>query len=236
MKAATTSDSYCGAAEATCRHCLARHPATGGALSAAEVAEIHLERRRVCLSARRRLAAKTGGDAALINLTVGVVKISPASAGGRTEGAGVVFAPDIVSPSDGTITTLTDCEMCCFSSAGLRRLFARHPRLQERFLRHSLESLHRAREQAALLNRPRALERVAGLFWSCARASETRGDLSGEISMPMRGAEMAALLGLAKETVSRCVSILRQDGHLRPLGRHRFAVPNPQSLREVCDG
>ena len=235
------SGRFCGETRATCAHCLARHPAAGGALSAEEVAEIHLERSRIRLPARRRLAAKAGTGAALINLTAGVVKISPKRvrgvAGGADDaGVGVVFAPDIVSPQDGAITALADCEMCCFSSAGLRRLFARHPRLQERFLRHSLESLHRAREQAALLNRPRAMERVAALFWSCARAAETRGERGGEIAMPMRGVEMAALLGLSKETVSRCVSALRADGHLRPLDRTRFVVPDMHALRALCGG
>ena len=259
------SEVRCGGAE-TCGWCLARHPAVGGALSEEEVAEIHLDRRRIRLAARRRLTEKIGGDAALINLTVGAVKISPmAGAGERgkvgpagadanglvgpagpdangvggvegVEGVGVIFAPDIVSPRDGAITALTDCEVCCFSAAGLRRLFARHPRLQERFLRHSLEALHRAREQAALFNRPRAMERVAGLFWSCVRASASRGGVGGEVVMPMRGVEMAALLGLSKETVSRCVSALRTDGLLRPLGRSRFGVPNPDALREVCGG
>ena len=263
---AARSEVRCGGAE-TCGWCLARHPAVGGALSEEEVAEIHLDRRRIRLAARRRLTEKIGGDAALINLTVGAVKISPmAGAGERgkvgpagpggpdangvggvegaggvggvegVEGVGVIFAPDIVSPRDGAITALTDCEVCCFSAAGLRRLFARHPRLQERFLRHSLEALHRAREQAALFNRPRAMERVAGLFWSCVRASASRGGVGGEVVMPMRGVEMAALLGLSKETVSRCVSALRTDGLLRPLGRSRFGVPNPAALREVCGG
>lgn len=223
----------------TCGWCLARHPAAGGALSEAEIDEIHQDRRRIRLPSRRRLTKKIGGDTALINLTSGAVKISPTNGGGGDivgGGLGIVFAPDIVSPRDGAITALTDCEMCCFSPTGLHRLFERHPRLQERFLRHSLEALHRAREQAALLNRPRAMERVAGLFWSCARASESRGEESGEITMPMRGAEIAALLGLSKETVSRCVSALRAEGLLRPLTRSRFAVPHPAALREVCDG
>ena len=214
-----------------------------------------MDGRRIHLPARRRLTARLGGDAALINLTSGVVKISPTAAArkegkgdgtgtggdgmggdGGGVGVGVIFAPDIVSPADGMITALSDCQMCCFSSAGLRRLFGRHPRLQERFLRHSLESLHRAREQAALLNRPRAMERVAGLFWSCVRAAEARGEGGGEIAMPMRGTEMAALLGLSKETVSRCVSALRTGGLLRPLGRQRFGVPNPAALRAACGG
>ena len=218
----------------TCGHCLARHPAAGGALSCEEVADIHSDGRRIFLPARRRLTPRMAGDSALINLTSGAVKIVPTPK--LAGGVGVIFAPDIVSPSDGAITALSDCEMCCFSSAGLRRLFARHPRLQGRFLSHSLESLHRAREQSALLNRPRAIERVAGLFWSCVRAAETRGDIGGGVVMPMRGVEIAALLGLSKETVSRCVSALRSDGLLRPLGRSRFGVPNPDALREICSG
>ena len=225
----------------TCGHCLARHPAAGGALSCSEVMDIHSDGKRVFLPARRRLTSRMAGDSALINLTAGAVKIFPSPNAARSgnsgaAGVGVIFAPDIISPSDGAITALSDCEMCCFSSSGLRRLFARHPRLQERFLRHSLESLHRAREQATLLNRPRAMERVAGLFWSCVRAAETRGAGVEDIAMPMRGAEMAALLGLSKETVSRCVSALRTKGLLRPLGRSRFGVPKPEALREICGG
>ena len=79
---AARSEVRCGGAE-TCGWCLARHPAVGGALSEEEVAEIHLDRRRIRLAARRRLTEKIGGDAALINLTVGAVKISPMAGAGE---------------------------------------------------------------------------------------------------------------------------------------------------------
>ena len=218
-------------------------------LSEAEAAEIHLERTRLRLPAGRRLTARAGRGAALINLTAGAVKIASAgnaSAGtgkagrtGRTGwvGVGVVFAPDIVSPRDGEVVALSDCELCCFSEAGLRRLFSRHPRLQESFLRHSLEALRRAREQAALLSRPRAAERVAALLWSAVRAAGLRdGGDDCAVAMPMRNTEAALLLGLSKETVSRCLAELRTAGLLHPVGRRRYQVPDPDALREMCGG
>ena len=222
-------------------------------LSEAEAAEIHLERTRLRLPAGRRLTARAGRGAALINLTAGAVKIASAgnasagtgkagSAGGAGRGwvgvgVGVVFAPDIVSPRDGEVVALSDCELCCFSEAGLRRLFSRHPRLQESFLRHSLEALRRAREQAALLSRPRAAERVAALLWSAVRAAGLRdGGDDCAVAMPMRNTEAALLLGLSKETVSRCLAELRTAGLLHPVGRRRYQVPDPEALREMCGG
>ena len=224
-------------------------------LSEAEAAEIHLERTRLRLPAGRRLTARAGRGAALINLTAGAVKIASAGnalagtgkagkagkagSAGRWVGVGVgvVFAPDIVSPRDGEVVALSDCELCCFSEAGLRRLFSRHPRLQESFLRHSLEALRRAREQAALLSRPRAAERVAALLWSAVRAAGLRdGGDDCAVAMPMRNTEAALLLGLSKETVSRCLAELRTAGLLHPVGRRRYQVPDPDALREMCGG
>jgi len=176
-----------GCDEEVCRYCLGRHPAAGGALSQAETDLIHRYRARRRLRAHERLCAAGRAPPFFIgNIIEGVVKLSFAADPDAVDA--LLFPGDFLGPFGDagptcTAAALTDCELCCFQSAGLHRVFDRHPRLRENFMQHFAHAVERAREDAAKLRRPQAAARVAALlniFAARAVASAGDGDDGGD--------------------------------------------------------
>ncbi len=170
----------------------------------------------------------------LANLVAGAVKLTAVDAPDSVDA--LLLSPDFIGPFAGgeslSAVALSRCELCCFDQASLAQVFARHPRLQARFLRHFMDALARLRAESALLLRPQASAKVAALLWMLAR----RHPPGAEIALPLKGVEVAELLGLAAETVSRMMSRLRADRIIQPLGRGRFRVPDLDRLRQFADG
>ena len=243
--------------DAVCRHCLGRHPATGGMLSRAETDLIHEHRTRLRFGARETICRRGKAPPFFIgNLISGVLKLSFAATPGEVDA--LLFPGDFLGPFGDsaavtcTAAALSDCELCCFEGAGLHRVFARHPRLQENFLQHFADAIERARQDAAKLRRPQATARVAALLTIFAeRADAERSgngngasndpsgkappNKAGKVQLPLRRTEMALLLGLTTETVSRCLSRMRHNGIIRPLSRHSILIKNRPRLEALAE-
>lgn len=228
--------------EEVCRYCLGRHPATGGMLSQAETDLIHAHRKRRRFRAHQSICAAGRAPPFFIgNLIEGVVKLSFAAPGAVDA---LLFPGDFLGPFSGgrptcTAAALTDCELCCFQSAGLHRVFERHPRLQENFLQHFAEAVERAREDAAKLRRPQAAARVAALLNIFAARAVDDADGAGgtgdiEVKLPLRRAEMGLLLGLSPETVSRALGRMRDAGIIRPVSRRAWLIKDPPQLESLA--
>ncbi|MGI9310186.1 MAG: Crp/Fnr family transcriptional regulator [bacterium] len=227
--------------EALCRQCLGRHPAVGDLLSEDDKAFIHRYRKRLRFAPGERICAHRKLPPFVIgNLTAGVIKLTFPTVPGRV--GALLFPGDFLGPfSDSasvhySASALSDCELCCFEGAGLHRVFARYPTLQQNFLRHFAESLERAREDAAKLRRPQAAARVAALLRLFAeRADDEREHGEREVELPLTRAETALLLGLTTETVSRCLSRMRRDGIIRPHSRHHMTIKSPPRLKALAE-
>ncbi len=222
--------------ESVCRHCLGRHPATGDMLSEAEKDYIHRYRKRLRFKAGETICAEGRTAPFFIgNIISGVVKL--AFSGAPAEVGALLFPGDFLGPFGNsamvtcTAGALSDCELCCFEGAGLHSVFERHPRLQENFLQHFADAVERAREDAAKLRRPQAAARVAALLQLFAE----HADGEREVQLPLRRVEIALLLGLTTETVSRCLSQMRRDGIIRPLSRYCMMIKNPPRLRALAE-
>ncbi len=223
---------------AACRHCLGRHPATGGVLSEAEAGIIHQHRTRQSFRARKTICIEGQTPPFFIgNIISGVIKL--AFSGVPGEVSALLFPGDFLGPFGTpeavscTASALSDCELCCFEGTGLHRVFAHHPNLQENFLQHFADAVERARADAAKLRRPQAVARVAALLRIF--ADHTDDQQQGEVQMPLLRTEIALLLGLTTETVSRCLSQMRHDGIIRPLSRRSVVIKNPLRLQALAE-
>ncbi len=247
-----------GCEDAVCRHCLGRHPATGGMLSRAETDLIHEHRTRLRFGARETICRRGKAPPFFIgNLISGVLKLSFAATPGEVDA--LLFPGDFLGPFGDsaavtcTAAALSDCELCCFEGEGLHRVFARHPRLQENFLQHFADAIERARQDAAKLRRPQATARVAALLTIFAERADAerngsgasndpsgktpldKANKAGKVQLPLRRTEMALLLGLTTETVSRCLSRMRHNGIIRPLSRHSILIKNRSRLEALAE-
>ena len=226
--------------DAVCRHCLGRHSATGGMLSEAEKELIHHHRKRLRFNAGETICDEGRAPSCCIgNIISGVMKLDFTAVSGEV--GALLFPGDFLGPFSDTdkapytATALSDCELCCFEGAGLHSVFASHPRLQENFLQHFADAVERAREDAAKLRRPQAVARVAALLRLFAEHAADDECGTDEVQLPLRRAEIARLLGLTTETVSRCLSRMRRDGIIRPLSRNCLMIKSPPRLRELAE-
>ena len=112
---------------------------------------------------------------------------------------------------------------------------SRHPQLGRALLRRSQEDLHESRELMALTSRRDAGERVATLLYSFAEAaSDSPCHPAPEFELPLKRSEMAQLLNLTVETVSRNLTRLEGAGLIRRKGARGIELRDPARLAQLA--
>lgn len=125
---------------------------------------------------------------------------------------GELFAPS----SHHDIIALTDCEICVFPRVQYELALQRFPALGRALLRRTGEALTESRELLASVARRTAGQRVAGFLMSLARAAnDTECHSAIEFDLVLTRGEIASLLGLTIETVSRQLTKLEKEGVIR---------------------
>ena len=142
--------------------------------------------------------------------------------------AGELFAPlarfDVIS--------LTNSEVCLFSRRQYEEAMERFPALGLALLRRSSEELFGARALMAMVGRRTARERVAAFLLAMAEAaSDSPCHPAPRFDLPLSRAELAGLLGMTIETVSRQFSALEKQGAIRRNGLRGIELIDPARLR-----
>lgn len=193
---------------------------------------------------RRGEAIFRRGDRAIACATLvrGAVKLSRCDADGTERTIAIIqpagllarlFAADI----DSDAIALTDSELCIFPRDLIEREMHANAGLMERVLRATADELATAHAMIDLVGRPRARARVAGLVLMLAKGSAD-GELiepGARVPLPLSRGEMASLLGLTIETVSRQFTRLERDGVIARDGLRAMIVTNPAALRDASD-
>lgn len=202
-----------------CAHCAVRDTALCSALHDDEIGKLSdLARRRVVTKGQVVLWS---GDPSTIcaNIVSGVVKLARSTADGREQTVGLLFAGDFVGEpfaedSRLTATALSETDLCVYPRTGFETVLEDHPRLERLLLRRTLDSLEGARERMLTLARKSASEKVAGFLLDILERVGGRSGLDGAIAfdLPLSRGEMADVLGLTIETVSRQLTALKADG------------------------
>lgn len=205
----------------SCQTCVVRNRAICSALSGDELETLNQIGRRVTIQ-RGETWIWEGDESALVaNVIQGVLKLSTSTADGREQIVGMVFPSDFIGrPFGGTtqhsVTALSDAQLCLFTRPAFDSFAREYPRVQSKLLERTFDELDRARSWMLLLGRKSAGERVATFLLDMARRlAETTcsdKDLSERFDLPLTRQQMADLLGLTIETVSRQLTRLRQAG------------------------
>lgn len=222
-----------------CSRCAVRSEAIPSALDASDLPQLRYLGRRVHVKRGQTLAWQ-GDDAAILgNVIAGILKFSLMTGDGQEQIVGLVFPSDFVGrPDNGEhrygITALTDATLCVFRRSAFEAYALEHPCIQQALLRRTFDELERARRWMLLLGRKSAAGRVASLL---VEMVERLGGTHGEaITLPLGRQQMADLLGLAVETVSRTLTKLKQAGIIAlPSGR-RLAMRQPAELIRIANG
>lgn len=110
------------------------------------------------------------------------------------------------------VTAIADSLLCVFPADRYEAVIDRYPKLGKALLRRSSEDLFASRELIDLMGRRTALQRVAGFLKAMAdAASSSPCHPAHRFELPLTRGEMAGMLGLSIETVSRQLTRLEKD-------------------------
>jgi len=205
----------------SCQTCVVRNRAICSALSDAELDALNRMGRRIAIGRGETLIWEGDASALVANVIEGVLKLSTSTADGREQIVGVVYPSDFIGRPFGdtaqhSVTALSDAQLCLFTRPSFDSFAREYPQLQHKLLERTLTELDRARGWMLLLGRKSASERVATFLLDMARrlaeTSCSGADLHERFDLPLTRQQMADLLGLTIETVSRQLTRLRQAG------------------------
>ncbi|WP_420138405.1 Crp/Fnr family transcriptional regulator [Sphingomonas sp.] len=173
------------------------------------------------------------------NLLSGALKMTASTADGREQTVSTLYPADFVGrpyaeDSRFTVTATADSELCMFARAPFEHLLERHAKMERQLLDQAFTALDESRAQMLTLARRSAAEKVAGFLLDMAdRAEVTRISPTGPATfdLPINRGQIADLLGLTIETVSRQLTKLKLAGIIALPGIRTITIRDEASLR-----
>ena len=145
--------------------------------------------------------------------------------------AGEYFGFDDFGEHEFSGEAVTDVVLRRYPRRMVEALAERHPGLAQRLRTMALANLRTAHEQALLLGRKTAVERIASFLLDMDRRSPAHdGDV---LELPMCRTDVADHLGLTVETVCRTLAFLKREG-LLAITRTGVQVLAATALRELA--
>lgn len=224
-----------------CDQCLVRNRAICAALDKDEINSLNAIGRRRTLVAGESLIWE-GEDSVLVaNVIEGVLKLSTGTEDGREQIVGVVYPSDFIGrPFGGKtnhgVTALTDARVCVFSRGDFDAFAREHPALEHKLLQRTLTELDRTRGWMLLLGRKSASEKVASFLLelsdrlSPVTCETTHSGAAARFVLPFSRQQIADVLGLTIETVSRQFTRLRNEGIIELPSRREVVIMDRMSL------
>lgn len=185
-----------------------------------------------------------GEDAVLVaNVVDGIMKLSTQTADGKEQILGLAYPSDFLGWPFGPTTpygaeALTSTQVCVFPRTEFERFAREHPRLEHKLLERTLTELDRTRRWMLLLGRMNAEQKLASFLLEtaerlvpppCGSAAE---GAARELTLPLSRQQIADVLGLTIETVSRQFTRMKNEGLIEVLGRREIAILQPEALED----
>lgn len=224
----------------SCQTCPVRDSAACAALSGNDRATLsEIGRHR---DFRRGQTVMAAGDdnVACATLISGALKVTHYDADGNEQILSVIhpagFVGELFAPiAHHEIVALTDSRLCLFNRSDYVQAVERFPKLAQALLRRSSEELLEARTFLDLKGRRSAEARIAGLILAFAKtASNTSCHAAGEFELPLSRSDIASLLGLTVETVSRQLTRMERDGLIKRKGARGIEVRDANALAKMA--
>ena len=225
-----------------CDSCVVRNRAICSALEGKEIDALNAIGRTRKLKAGESLIWE-GEDSVLVaNVIDGVLKLSTGTEDGREQIVGVVYPSEFIGrPFGGTtnhgVTALTDSQVCVFSRRDFDAFAREHPKLEHKLLERTLGELDRTRRWMLLLGRKSASEKLATFLLEMTErltpsTCETKFDQPGQqrIDLPFSRQQIADVLGLTIETVSRQFTRLKNEGIVDLPSRREVVILDRDAL------
>lgn len=223
---------------------MVRNRAICAALEPSELEVLNRAGRRVFVARGQTLMWEGDDSLQVANVIDGVLKQSTSTVDGREQIVGVVYPSDFIGRPFGkktphSVTALSDAQVCMFSRATFDSFAREHPELEHKLLERTLSELDRARNWMLLLGRKSASERLATFLLemsdrlSNAGCSPSFAQVS-RFELPLTRQQIADLLGLTIETVSRQFTKLREAGVIDLPDRRSVVILDRAAMEDAA--
>ncbi|MFZ1744090.1 MAG: Crp/Fnr family transcriptional regulator [Pontixanthobacter sp.] len=219
-----------------CQACAIRNRAICADLDAQEIAVLNSIGRQRDLQAGEQLLWE-GEEAVLVgNVIEGLLKLSSGTSDGREQIVGLVYPSDFIGRPFGATTpygveALTDARVCIFQRKDFDAFAREHPRLEHKLLERTLAELDRTRRWMLLLGRMDAEQKLVSFLLEIAdRMGAAASNQTQTFELPIGRQQIADVLGLTIETVSRQFSKLKKSGLVDLPSRREVTILDRQAL------
>ncbi len=228
-----------------CADCAVRDSALCAALNDDELTRLNRIGRRQRLAKGETL--QFAGDDSLVfaNVVDGVLKLSTSTADGREQIVGLLYPADFLGRLfavrvDYDCTALTDADLCVFPRAGFEAALNDFQKLERDLLERTMAELDRTRQWMLLLGRKSAEEKVASFLLNIAERLRPEGcaghhDGPQTYVLPLTRGQIADVLGLTIETVSRQMTRLKAAGVIALPGIREVTLLRPDLLEAMAE-
>ena len=223
-----------------CAICPVRDRAACSALSETERGELSRIGRLRKVKRGETLFAAGDESGACATLICGALKIASYGEDGTERILSLIHPAGFVGEmfaalAHHDVVALADSELCLFDRADYDAAIDRFPALAKALLRRSAEALFEVRSLVELQARRDSKGRVAAFLIAMARAaSDSPCHASADFDLPLSRGEVAGLLGLTIETVSRQITALERGGVLARKGRQGIRIIDGARLEALA--
>lgn len=221
-----------------CARCAVRDDAICAGLDAPDRAALSRIGRRVTLHPGQTVMWEGDGSTLVANVIEGTLKLSTTTGGGQEQIVGVACPADFVGRPFGahmphSVTALTDARLCLYPRDAFDGFARNHAPLEHRLLQRTLDDLDRTRAWILLLGRKNARAKVATFLLDM--HGRLPADAAGVIQLPLSRQQIADMIGLTIETVSRQLSGMKRLGVIALAGRRGVKVRDAGKLARMAE-
>ncbi len=222
-----------------CETCPVRDSAACSVLSEEERNALAAAGRTRTLKRGEMLFAAGDDEAACATLVSGALKVSAIDQEGTEQILSLVhpsgFIGELFTPfAHHDVVALTESQLCTFARRDIERAIDDYPALAKALLRRSQEDLLSTRNLLELTAHATAEARLAALLHDfAAAASQSSCHIASTFELPLTRGEMANMLGLTIETVSRKLGELEEMGAISRKGKRGIELVDPALLQAL---
>lgn len=223
----------------SCATCPVKDSAACSVLTAEERDALAAAGRTRVLKRGEMLFAAGDEEASCATLVTGALKVSAIDQDGNEQILSLVhpagFIGELFAPfAHHDVVALTESELCTFARRDIERALDEYPALARALLRRSQEDLLATRSLLELTAHASAEARLAALLHDfAAAASDSSCHLAHSFELPLTRGEIANMLGLTIETVSRKLGEIEDLGAITRKGKRGIEIVNPALLQEI---
>ncbi|MFN3425056.1 MAG: Crp/Fnr family transcriptional regulator [Novosphingobium meiothermophilum] len=228
----------------TCDTCVVRNRAICAGLERDELALLNAIGRRRTVTAGESLIWEDDDSLLVANVIEGVLKLTTSTEDGREQIVGVAYPADFIGrpfgqTSRASVVALTDARVCVFSRNDFDRFAREHPELEHKLLERTLSELDRTRSWMMLLGRKNAAEKIATFLLEMSERLAETGCMpsfgpADRFALPFSRQQVADVLGLTIETVSRQFTRLKNEGVIDLPSRREVEILDRPALQALA--